>query len=57
MPLLVLSNKRGTYLFGTSSSGNKNMLASYVLQWESIKMAKAWGCIEYDMFGSAPNLK
>lgn len=53
---LVLSNKRGTYLYGASSSQNKNMMASYALQWESLKIAKKWGCSEYDMFGSAPNL-
>ena len=51
---LVLSNKRGNYLYGASSTHNK--LASYALQWESIKVAKDWGCTEYDMFGSAPNL-
>lgn len=33
------------------------MMASYALQWESIRIAKEWGCTEYDMFGSAPNLK
>ncbi|RXP56570.1 peptidoglycan bridge formation glycyltransferase FemA/FemB family protein [Lutibacter sp. HS1-25] len=53
---LVLSNKRGTYLYGASSSKNKNMMASYALQWESLKIAKNWGCTQYDMFGSAPNL-
>ncbi len=52
---LVLSNKRGTYLYGASAS-NQNLPASYALQWESIKMAKNLGCSEYDMFGSAPNL-
>ncbi len=51
---LVISNKRGNYLYGASSSRNK--LASYALQWESIKVAKNLGCTEYDMFGSAPNL-
>ncbi|MDD3321274.1 MAG: peptidoglycan bridge formation glycyltransferase FemA/FemB family protein [Paludibacter sp.] len=53
---LVLSKNRGTYLYGASSSSNKDMLASYALQWESIKIAKNYGCTEYDMFGSAPNL-
>lgn len=54
---LVLSKNRGTYLYGASSSSNKNLMASYALQWESIKIAKSMGCSEYDMFGSAPNLK
>lgn len=53
---LVLSNKRGTYLYGASTSKRRNALASYALQWESIKISKALGCTEYDMFGSAPNL-
>jgi lipid II:glycine glycyltransferase (peptidoglycan interpeptide bridge formation enzyme) len=53
---LVLSKKRATYLYGASTSCKKNLMASYALQWESIRIAKAWGCTEYDMFGSAPNL-
>ncbi|WP_339756197.1 lipid II:glycine glycyltransferase FemX [Algoriphagus aquimarinus] len=53
---LVLSKERGTYLYGASSSSKNNLMASYALQWESIKLSKAWGCNEYDMFGSAPNL-
>lgn len=53
---LVLSHKRGTYLYGASATDKNNIMASYALQWESIKIAKNWGCSEYDMFGSAPNL-
>lgn len=53
---LVLSKTRGTYLYGASTSCKNNLMASYALQWESIKIARDWGCVEYDMFGSAPNL-
>ena len=53
---LALSNKRGVYLYGASSGAQDNLMASYALQWEAIKTAKKWGCTEYDMFGSAPNL-
>jgi lipid II:glycine glycyltransferase (peptidoglycan interpeptide bridge formation enzyme) len=53
---LVLSKTRGIYLYGASSSCKNHLMASYALQWESIKIAKNWGCTEYDMFGSAPNL-
>ena len=53
---LVLSSKRGTYLYGASTQRHQELRASYALQWESIKTAKKWGCTEYDMFGSAPNL-
>ena len=52
---LVLSKQRASYLYGASTSCKNNLMASYALQWESIRIAKQWGCSEYDMFGSAPN--
>ena len=52
---LIQSNKRGTYLYGASSSANRHLMATYAIQWEAIKLAKKSGCKEYDMFGSAPN--
>jgi lipid II:glycine glycyltransferase (peptidoglycan interpeptide bridge formation enzyme) len=51
---LVTSKKRGTYLYGASSSQNRQYMAAYALQWEAIRLLKAQGCTEYDMFGSAP---
>ncbi|UCS93744.1 peptidoglycan bridge formation glycyltransferase FemA/FemB family protein [Echinicola marina] len=53
---LVLSNKRATYLFGASSSHQKQVMGSYALQWEAIRRGKEFGCEEYDLFGCAPNL-
>ena len=52
---LLLSRNRGTYLYGASSGRKRNMMATYAVQWEAIKIAKAAGCKEYDMFGTAPN--
>ena len=52
---LVLSNKRGTYLYGASSGKKRQFMATYAVQWEAIKIAKKAGCKEYDMFGTAPN--
>ena len=51
---LVLSSHRGTYLYGASSSQKRNLMSTYALQWKAIKIAKAYGCTEYDMFGVAP---
>ncbi len=51
---LVISGNRGTYLYGASSSENRNLMANYALQWEAINIAKEMGCSEYDMFGVAP---
>ncbi len=52
---LAYSSTRATYLFGASSSNNRNLMGTYALQWEAIKLAKARGCTEYDLFGTAPN--
>lgn len=51
---LVISSHRATYLYGASSSANRNMMSTYALQWEAIRIAKANACTEYDMFGVAP---
>ncbi len=51
---LVLSEQRGTYLYGASSCNKRNYMPTYLLQWEAIKMAKEYGCTEYDMFGVSP---
>ncbi|MDF1548834.1 MAG: peptidoglycan bridge formation glycyltransferase FemA/FemB family protein [Bacteroidales bacterium] len=52
---LILSKKRGSYLYGASSGKKRNLMASYAVQWEAINIAKQAGCEEYDMFGVAPN--
>ncbi len=52
---LLLSKKRGTYLYGASSGTKRNLMATYAVQWEAIRMAQEAGCEEYDMFGTAPN--
>lgn len=52
---LLLSKKRGTYLYGASSDAKRNLMATYALQWGAIQAAQQAGCEEYDMFGTAPN--
>lgn len=51
---LVMSSHRATYLYGASSSEQRNLMPTYALQWEAIRLAKANACTEYDMFGVAP---
>lgn len=52
---VVYSSMRATYLFGASASENRNLMGTYALQWEAMRRAKARGCTEYDLFGTAPN--
>ncbi|TJZ62960.1 peptidoglycan bridge formation glycyltransferase FemA/FemB family protein [Sphingobacterium olei] len=51
---LVISAQRATYLYGASSSENRNYMATYSLQWQAMLLAKEKGCTEYDFFGVSP---
>jgi lipid II:glycine glycyltransferase (peptidoglycan interpeptide bridge formation enzyme) len=39
------------YLYGASSGNKRNLMPTYALQWEAMRMAKAEGCVSYDLFG------
>jgi len=40
-----------TYMHGASSDSNRNVMASYLLQWEIAREAKAKGFKHYDFYG------
>ncbi len=39
------------YLYGASGDENRNVMAPFLVQWESIKLAKSLGCKFYDFGG------
>jgi lipid II:glycine glycyltransferase (peptidoglycan interpeptide bridge formation enzyme) len=43
------------YLQGASSNSDRNLMPTYLLQWEGIRWAKSQGCREYD-FRAVPDL-
>jgi lipid II:glycine glycyltransferase (peptidoglycan interpeptide bridge formation enzyme) len=43
--------KQGIYLYGASSSEQRNLMPNYLLQWEAIRWAKAQGAKQYDFWG------
>jgi lipid II:glycine glycyltransferase (peptidoglycan interpeptide bridge formation enzyme) len=43
-----------TYLYGASASEGRNLMPTYLLQWQAICDAKAAGCRSYDLFGIPP---
>ncbi len=52
--LIALAPLRATYLYGASTSTDRHLMASSALQWEAMRVARAHGCIDYDMLGAAP---
>ena len=43
-----------TYMYGAGSNYKRNLMASYAVQWEAIRLAKEQGACCYDLFGIPP---
>ncbi len=52
--IIAISGRTATYLFGASSTDKRNLMGSYAIQWEAIRLAMAKGCLVYDMGAVAP---
>ena len=50
----IFYKSTGVYLYGASSDEKRSFMPAYALQWQAMKDAKDFGCIEYDMFGIPP---
>lgn len=53
--ILVRRGSYAMYLYGASSGRRKELMPSYNLQWEAIRLAEAQGCRTYDLFGLPPS--
>ncbi len=53
--ICIYWKRRGVYLTGASSSGKRNLMPTYALQWDAIRRAKEAGCTEYDLYGVPPS--
>jgi lipid II:glycine glycyltransferase (peptidoglycan interpeptide bridge formation enzyme) len=42
---------RAYYLYGASTEEERNRMPTYLVQWEAMKWARAFGCKEYDLWG------
>lgn len=42
---------RAWYMYGASTNQHRNLMPTYLLQWEALRWAKGQGCLEYDLWG------
>jgi peptidoglycan pentaglycine glycine transferase (the first glycine) len=50
--LMVLARgKRAWYFYGASSEMHREMMPTYLIQWEAMRWARSVGCDEYDLWG------
>jgi len=50
----VFHKSTAVYLYGASSDEKRSYMPAYALQWQAMKDAKAFGCMDYDLFGIPP---
>ena len=43
--------EKAYYFYGASSNQHRNLMATYLIQWEAIRWAKGQGCTSYDLWG------
>jgi peptidoglycan pentaglycine glycine transferase (the first glycine) len=45
------AGRRAWYLYGASASLHRELMPTYLLQWEAIRWARSKGCWQYDLYG------
>ncbi|HNX45090.1 MAG TPA: peptidoglycan bridge formation glycyltransferase FemA/FemB family protein [Anaerolineaceae bacterium] len=49
--MLFLHGQRAWYFYGCSDDNSRNLMPTYLLQWEAMRWSKAHGAKEYDLWG------
>ncbi|MGP1439017.1 MAG: lipid II:glycine glycyltransferase FemX [Treponema sp.] len=52
--ITIFYKDEATYLYGASSNEHRNLMPTYLLQWQAIKDAQEYGCKVYDFYGIPP---
>ena len=49
--MVFASGSRSWYLYGASASQHRQLMPTYLLQWEAMKWARSKICLHYDLYG------
>jgi lipid II:glycine glycyltransferase (peptidoglycan interpeptide bridge formation enzyme) len=49
--MVFTAGNRSWYLYGASASHHRQLMPTYLLQWEAMKWAQSEGCLQYDLYG------
>lgn len=49
--MVFMHSRRAYYMYGASTDEHRNLMPTYLLQWEAMKWARAKGAQEYDLWG------
>lgn len=49
--VVTVVGERATYLYGASSNEHRELMPTYLLQWEAMRWARQCGCKTYDLWG------
>ena len=49
--IIVAFGRQAAYLYGASSGEQRNLMPTYLLQWEGMAWASKRGCRQYDLWG------
>ncbi|MCA1755591.1 MAG: peptidoglycan bridge formation glycyltransferase FemA/FemB family protein [Spirochaeta sp.] len=53
--IVLHHSTKAYYLYGGSSSEDRQLMPSHLLQWQAMRAARNAGCRSYDLFGLPPN--
>ncbi len=49
--IVFAQGRRAWYFYGASSDEHREMMPTYLIQWEAMLWARTRGCIQYDLWG------
>lgn len=52
--IIAVSARTATYLFGASSNEKRNLMGPYAIHWTAMQIARAKGCLYYDLGAVSP---